>query len=326
MTTPSTAKKRAPLSLAQLRTPTTVYRTATSHVFTHVWKNRPWYGVTFHALKVDTRTFWCYVILGDAAILVLGFFVFAMIGQRRTKALDLALQSVGLSIRERQCGGRPALCRIATAGLAYGQRVYEWVVSALVIVRVFRGVARHRWTFDRHAVLADGELQMRFASNCPSMVLGLTINAQAVMKPWRYEPLALTNGGSLSAISDVCATPRPAAATGFESPRPGTRRTIDRHDPAPHDRRRVAVPRAGLARGRRRRLDQRPGLRRAALRGRRRGRVHPRGPHRRGRDLRRRHQLLLGPVPRRDAAARGRRPRGPQAVTFDYARLHRLDP
>ena len=90
MTTPSTAKKRAPLSLAQLRTPTTVYRTATSHVFTHVWKNRPWYGVTFHALKVDTRTFWCYVILGDAAILVLGFFVFAMIGQRRTKALDLA--------------------------------------------------------------------------------------------------------------------------------------------------------------------------------------------------------------------------------------------
>ena len=69
MTTASTAKKRAPLSLAQLRTPTTVYRTATSHVFTHVWKNRPWYGVTFHALKVDTRTFWCYVILGDAAIL-----------------------------------------------------------------------------------------------------------------------------------------------------------------------------------------------------------------------------------------------------------------
>ena len=96
MTTESTAKKRAPLSLAQLRTPTTVYRTATSHVFTHVWKNRPWYGVTFHALKVDTRTFWCFVILGDAAILVLGFFVFAMIGQRRTKALDLALQSAGL--------------------------------------------------------------------------------------------------------------------------------------------------------------------------------------------------------------------------------------
>ena len=114
-------------------------------------------------------------------------------------------------------------------------------MSALVIVRVFRGVARHRWTFDRHAVLADGELQMRFASNCPSMVLGLTINAQAVMKPWRYEPLALTNGGALSAISDVAArprVPRPRRASRAldrerEGPSIGTtlRHTIDAASP-----------------------------------------------------------------------------------------------
>ena len=82
--------------------------------------------------------------------------------------MDLALQSVGLSVKERQCSDRINLCRYATACLAYAQRVYEWIVSALVIVRVFRGVARRRFTFDRHAVLVDGELLMRVASNYPS--------------------------------------------------------------------------------------------------------------------------------------------------------------
>ena len=130
------------------------------------------------------------------------------------------------------------------AVLSFGQRVFEWVVSAVVIVRVFRGVARKRWRFDEKAVLIDGELKIRVASLKPGTsprgillriprpragyfeetgrgpaadatwifrgerrragtILGLEFTVEAVVKPWRYVPLRLTNGGTLSLMADV---------------------------------------------------------------------------------------------------------------------------
>ena len=59
--------------------------------------------------------------------------------------------------------------------LSFVQNVFEWVVSAVVIVRVFRGVARDRWHFDRRAVVVDGELKIWVASLRPGTVLALDV-------------------------------------------------------------------------------------------------------------------------------------------------------
>lgn len=62
--------------------------------------------------------------------------------------------------------------------LSFVQNVFEWVVSAVVIVRVFRGVARDRWHFDRRAVVVDGELKIWVASLRPGTVLALDVTVK----------------------------------------------------------------------------------------------------------------------------------------------------
>ena len=73
----------------------------------------------------------------------------------------------------------------------------------MVIVRVFRGVAKGRWKFDRQAVIHDGELKIRVASLKPGTILALEVTVEAIVRPWKYVPLRLTNGNSLSLMADV---------------------------------------------------------------------------------------------------------------------------
>ena len=85
--------------------------------------------------------------------------------------------------------------------LSFDQEVFRWVVSAVVIVRVFRGVAKGRWKFDRHAVIHENELKIRVASLKPGTILALEVTVEAIVKPWKYVPLRLTNGNSLSLMA-----------------------------------------------------------------------------------------------------------------------------
>jgi len=169
-----------------------------------VWINRPFYGVIYRSLRQPGYRFWLEVFAAQIVIVLIGLFLLEVVArQDRGLGLDLALQAVGLSIQERQCGAHSDWCRYLVAVLSFGQRVFEWVVSAVVIVRVFRGVARKRWRFDEKAVLIDGELKIRVASLKPGTILGLEFTVEAVVKPWRYVPLRLTNGGTLSLMADV---------------------------------------------------------------------------------------------------------------------------
>ena len=110
---------------------------------------------------------------------------------------------MGLSIQERQCGANGDWCRYVAALLSFGQEVLRWVVSAVVIVRVCRGVEMGRWKFDRRAVIHDGELKIRVASLKPGTILALEVTVEAIVRPWKYVPLRLTNGNSLSLMADV---------------------------------------------------------------------------------------------------------------------------
>ena len=148
-----------------------------------IWINRPFYGIVYRSLRQRARVFWLEVFVAQIVIVLVGWLLFALVAtQQRGLALDLSLQSVGLSIQERQCGANADWCRYVAAVLSFGQRVFEWVVSAVVIVRVFRGVAKGRWKFDRHAVIHDGELRIRVASLKPGTVLALEVTVEVIVE------------------------------------------------------------------------------------------------------------------------------------------------
>ena len=52
-------------------------------------------------------------------------------------------------------------------------------------------------------MIHDGELKIRVASLKPGTILALEVTVEAIVRPWKYVPLRLTNGNSLSLMADV---------------------------------------------------------------------------------------------------------------------------
>ena len=84
-----------------------------------IWINRPFYGIVYRSLRQRARVFWLEVFVAQIVIVLVGWLLFALVAtQQRGLALDLSLQSVGLSIQERQCGANGDWCRCVAASMA----------------------------------------------------------------------------------------------------------------------------------------------------------------------------------------------------------------
>mmetsp|Transcript_30605 Transcript_30605/g.91737 ORF Transcript_30605/g.91737 Transcript_30605/m.91737 type:complete len:184 (-) Transcript_30605:466-1017(-) len=106
--------------------PTTVVQTNAMH--RAVWINRPFYGVVYRSLRQPGYRFWLEVFAAQIVIVLIGLFLLEVVArQDRGLGLDLALQAVGLSIQERQCGAHSDWCRRATERKSrpIGQRVQQ---------------------------------------------------------------------------------------------------------------------------------------------------------------------------------------------------------
>ena len=85
-----------------------------------IWVNRPFYGIVYRSLRQPGYQFWLEVFAAQIGIVLVGWLLFATVGaQPKGLALDLSLQSVGLSIQERQCGANGDWCRYVAALLSF---------------------------------------------------------------------------------------------------------------------------------------------------------------------------------------------------------------
>lgn len=169
--------------------------------------NRKSWSLYYVLLRMSSNRFWTTVLLVQAALVLTGFIIFSAIRQPKGNAMLLGLDVNSLAVGDVECvamfGDATWGCRAVAAVLSLASLVVSLFVGGVIVVRLSRAVAKHRFEFSKTAVIQDGELIVRFFSNRPSMVIMPTFRLEYFDMHGRARPLALINGGSICFMHDA---------------------------------------------------------------------------------------------------------------------------
>lgn len=169
--------------------------------------NRKSWSLYYVLLRMSSYRFWTTVIFVQAALVLTGFIIFSAIHQPKGNAMLLGLDVNSLAVGDVECvamfGDATWGCRAVAAVLSLASLVVSLFVGGVIVVRLSRVVAKHRFEFSKNAVIQDGELVVRFFSNRPSMVIMPTFRLEYFDMHGRARPLALINGGSICFMHDA---------------------------------------------------------------------------------------------------------------------------
>ena len=164
-------------------------------------------------LRMDSRTFWISIVCVQLLLAAVCAFSFFLIGQPLGKAVLLALDVNGLTVGDVECEGghydgsnfgAVALCRSWAAVLNLLHAVFVLFIGGVIVVRLSKAVAKHRFEFSQSAVIVDKkELCIRFVSAKPSMVVMPTFRLEYFDEKGRARPLELVNGGTIAYLHDT---------------------------------------------------------------------------------------------------------------------------
>jgi hypothetical protein len=184
--------------------------------------HRPGAPLHFILLGIEGWLFWLLIAIAQALLLVACAAMFRVSSSlTRGRVVRLALATHGLAQAELECPPSEAACIVVGAVFAYLQQIYLLVVGALAIVRIFRETTRDRFVFSKVAVVANGELRVRLASNRPSVIVHpVFIMTVQFRESKQLLAIPLSNGGDLAYLHDTPMLLRHAvdANSPFSSP------------------------------------------------------------------------------------------------------------
>lgn len=186
--------------------------------------NRTSWSLYYVLLRMNSKMFWGTVALVEATMVLVAFLFFLAILQPKGNALLLALDVAALAVGDVECDPEPLgdstwACRTIAAAFSLLNLVLSLFLGGVIVVRLSRVVAKHRFEFASSAILRDGELLIRLVSNRPSMIIMPSFRLEYFDTEGRATPLHLMNGGSIAFLHDAALLLRHDVRNGpFDDP------------------------------------------------------------------------------------------------------------